>query len=400
MVSWTRRNALLVLISLFISVGFAWYVSSRPMDFRVYYYGAEGVFNDTRPVYGERSGMGWPMHYRYPPLFMLLAYPFTLLSLPWAAALWTFLRCVALTALIVALWNRLGPAASKAAWVVPLFFAGPYVVEDLRYANAQTFIFTLTGGALLAVSAAPVLAAAALALAISIKVWPLFFLPLLAVRREWKVVGWTLVLTALLLLVPAVHFGFNGNLDLLAQWARQEFSTQTGQAEIWFPSQSLRGVLMRYLTVIDYSQVPDSDYPLVNVASVAPSTIRVLWMALGGILYAGLLMITARRKVPMFGLWEALAFTSLILLQPFSQKYTLVVLLWPAMVAGRLAVKSRGRMLLSLASALSFVQPLINGAAAQRLLQALGIDFLVTALMAAYLVIAVLDPSTERYSPG
>src|SRR5688572_26102590 len=121
------------------------------MDFRVYYYGAEGVFNDTRPVYGERSGMGWPMHYRYPPLFMLLAYPFTLLSLPWAAALWTFLRCVALTALIVALWNRLGPAASKAAWVVPLFFAGPYVVEDLRYANAQTFIFTLTGGALLAV---------------------------------------------------------------------------------------------------------------------------------------------------------------------------------------------------------------------------------------------------------
>ena len=189
LVTWTRSNTTLILISLFLSLGFAWYVSSRPMDFRVYYHGADGVFSDTRPVYGDKSGMGWPMHYRYPPLFLFLAYPFTLLPLPWAAALWTFLRCVMLIALMVALWNRLGPTTSKAAWLIPLLFAGPYVVEDLRYGNAQTFIFALTGLALLAVSAAPLLAAAALALAISIKVWPFFFVPLLVAKREWKVVG-------------------------------------------------------------------------------------------------------------------------------------------------------------------------------------------------------------------
>ena len=97
---------------------------------------------------------------------------------------------------------------------------------------------------------------------------------------------------------------------------------------------------MRYLTVIDYSQVPDSDYPLIHVATSAPSTIRLVWMVLAGMLYAGLLMIAARRKNLMFGLLEALAFTALVLLQPFSQKYTLVVLLWPAMVAGRLAERS------------------------------------------------------------
>src|SRR5688572_6259672 len=400
LVIWTRSNATLILISLFLSLGFAWYVSSRPMDFRVYYHGADGVFSDTRPVYGDKSGMGWPMHYRYPPLFLFLAYPFTLLPLPWAAALWTFLRSVMLIALMVALWNRLGPTTSKAAWLIPLLFAGPYVVEDIRYGNAQTFIFALTGMALLAVSAAPLLAAAALALAISIKVWPFFFVPLLVAKREWKVVGWTLALTAVLLLLPAFHFGFTGNLDLLAQWARQEFSTQTGQAEIWFPSQSLRGVLMRYLTVIDYSQVPDSDYPLIHVATSAPSTIRLVWMVLAGMLYAGLLMIAARRKNLMFGLLEALAFTALVLLQPFSQKYTLVVLLWPAMVAGRLAEKRRGQLMLYVAAAASFVQPLVNGAAAQRLLQVLGLDFLVTALLAAYLVMAVFEPPTERYSPG
>src|SRR6185503_8544722 len=114
-------------------------------------------------------------------------------------------------------------------------------------------------------------------------------------------------------LLPSLYFGLHGNLDLLAEWTRQEFATQTGQAEIWFPSQSLRGVLMRYLTVIDYSEVPDSNYPLVHVASLDPGVVRLLWMALAGIGYLGLLAITARRKDSSPGLTDALAFVLLIL---------------------------------------------------------------------------------------
>ena len=102
----------------------------------------------------------------------------------------------------------------------------------------------------------------------------------------------------------------------------------------------------------------------------------------------------------MFGLAEALAFTALILLQPFSQKYALVVLLWPAIVAGRLAVSNPARSLLYAAIGLTLVQPLINGAAAQRLLQVLGLDFLATALLAAFLIVSIFSPSTERYSAG
>jgi hypothetical protein len=229
------------------------------------------------PGYGEKSGMGWPMHYRYPPLFLFLAAPFIVFSLPWAAGIFTALKCGAFFLLIRALWKRLGPSPGAVAWLVPLLLAGPYVVEDLRYGNAQGFIFALTGAALLLVTSAPLLAAFALALAISIKAWPLFFIPYLAARRQWKVAGWTLALTGGLLLLPSLYFGLGSNLDLLAQWARQEFSTQTGSAEIWFPSQSLRGVLMRYLTVIDYTQVPDSNYPLIHVAELDPDVVRVLW---------------------------------------------------------------------------------------------------------------------------
>jgi hypothetical protein len=388
------------LIIVLLSIGFAWYVSAHPMDFRVYYHGTQGVFDGSRPVYGEKSGMGWPMHYRYPPLFLFIAAPFTFLSLPWAAAVWTALKCGALFLLVRALWKRLGPAPGAAAWLVPLLLAGPYVVEDLRYGNAQSFIFALTAATLLLVSSAPLLAAFALALAISIKVWPLFFIPYLAVRREWKVVGWTLAITAVLLLLPSIYFGFGGNLNLLAQWARQEFSTQTGQAEIWFPSQSLRGVLMRYLTVIDYTQVPDSNYPLVHIAEFDPNAVRLLWMVLAGIAYCGLLFIAARKEVRPYGLIEGLAFAMLVLLEPFSQKYALVVLLWPAIVAARVAGKSKARGLLYVAIAVAFIQPLVNGAAAQRLEQVLGFDFLVTALLAAFLVASIFDLSTERYSRG
>jgi hypothetical protein len=381
-----------------LTIGFAWYVSAHPMDFRVYYHGTQGVFDGTRPVYGEKSGMGWPMHYRYPPLFLFIAAPFTLLSLPWAAAIWTALKCGTLLLLTHALWRRLGPAPGYQAWLVPLLLAGPYVVEDLRYGNAQSFIFALTAAALLLVSSAPMLAAFALALAVSVKVWPLFFIPFLAVRRQWKVAAWTLAITAVLLLLPSMYFGFGGNIELLGQWAQQEFSTQTGQAEIWFPSQSLRGVLMRYLTVIDYTQVPDSNYPLIHVAQVDPHVIRLLWMLLAGFAYCGLLFIAASKRARVYGVIEGLAFAMLVLLQPFSQKYTLVVLLWPAMVAGRLAGTGKARGLLYVAIALAFIQPLVNGAAAQRLEQVLGFDFLVTALLAAFLAVSIFDLSTARYS--
>ena len=392
-----QRRIALTLAAAFLAVGFAWYVSSRPMDFRVYYHGAEGVLNESRPVYGNYSGMGWPMHYRYPPIFLFLAMPFTLLPLSWASAVWTFLKCGALFLLIRALWYRLGPTTSTAAWLIPVLLAGPYVVEDLRYGNAQGFIFALTAAALLLLPRARMLAAAALALAISIKVWPLYFLPYLAVRREWKVVGATLALTAILLLIPALYFGVGGNAYLLSRWTQQEISTQTGQTEIWFQSQSLRGVMMRYLTLVDYSVLPDPNYPVINIASVTPETVRTLWIALAGIGYLGLLLVTAWwHRSTKFGLTEALAFTGLILLQPFSQKYSLVVLLWPAMVAGRVVGGNRARGLLYAAIALTLAQPLISGSAAQRLMQVIGFDFLATALLAAFLVASIFASPTER----
>src|SRR5438094_7213260 len=89
-----------------IALAFAYHVAEHPMDFRVYHYGARGVFDGTRPVYGLTSGLGWPMHYRYPPLFLLLFAPFAALPLNWGAAVWVVLKVGVLAALLIGIRGR------------------------------------------------------------------------------------------------------------------------------------------------------------------------------------------------------------------------------------------------------------------------------------------------------
>ena len=360
------------------------------MDFRVYHYGVRGVFDGTRPVYGASSGLGWPMHYRYPPLFLFLFAPFALLPMGWSAAVWVVLKVVVLVLLLQSMQVlRPSPAASR-FWLVPVLLAGPYIVEDFRYGNAQFFIFALTAASLLIARERPVLSAGSLALAISVKVWPLFFVPYLAARRDWKVVSYTLVFVVLLAMVPSFHFGWHGNLELLGQWFAQESQTQLGDSEIWFPNQSLRGVLMRYFTFVDYSGLPDPNYPQVHIAEMDPRTVRAVWLLLAGIAYAALLLIANWRRASDGWIEHGLAFSLVALLEPFTQKYALAVLLWPALAAGNLMKRPVSRILIYTSIVLVLIQPLAPGSTAQRFLQVLGADFAATALVAGVMVLAIL----------
>jgi len=374
-----------------LAAGFAVYVSKHPMDFRVYHYGARGVFDGTRPMYGPTSGLGWPMHYRYPPLFLLLFLPFAWLPLEVAAGLWLILKSIVLVFILRAFWNILPAPDSAAAWIVPLLLAGPFLVQDFRYGNAQFFVFAFTTFSLLLVRKRPVLACAALALATIIKVWPVIFVPVIFLqlndaRARVRLVALTLLGLTGLALLPALHFGFAGNNTLLREWFQQEFATQTGDEEIWFPSQSLRGLMMRYLTTVDYSHVPDSSYRQVNVANWAPARVRLLSFGITAGIY-GLFLITVwRRQQTNLLIDDALAFCLVALLEPFTQKYALVVLLFPAIVLGRCTDDKRVRVLTCGAIGLVWVQILIPGSAAQRWMQVIGLDFTATVFVALALV--------------
>jgi hypothetical protein len=361
------------------------------MDYRVYFYGARGVFDGTRPVYGLNSGLGWPMHYRYPPLFLLVFAPVAMLPLAWGAAVWLLLKIVVLVALLRTAFERLLVAGFSPPSLVPVLFITPYLIEEFRYGNAQFFVFALSVAALLLIEKRPVLSAASLALGISIKVWPLFFLPYLAVRRKWSTAGCTLMFVALFAMLPTLYFGFGNNLRLLREWFSQETHTQLSESEIWFPNQSLRGVLMRYLTVIDYSQVPDSNYVQVNILALNPSSVRLIWMGLAIIVYAAFLWFANQRRQTPDWLGGGLAFCLIAILEPFTQKYALSILLWPVMIVASSQWKARGRLLLYSAAILALVQPLTPGANAQRFLQVLGLDFAAAALITAVFSAACLE---------
>jgi len=333
------------------------------------------------------------MHYRYPPLFLLLFSPLAVLPVAWGAALWVLLKIVVLGTLVRAIVKAQAETANLniQSFAVPFLFITPYLIEELRYGNVQFFVFALTALALLQLRKRPALAAASLALGISIKVWPLFFVPYMAVRRYWKAVGYTIGFICLLAMLPSLYFGFGGNLILLGQWFSQETQTQLSDVEIWFPSQSLRGVLMRYLSVIDYSQVPDSNYPKVNVFALDPSIVRALWLVIATAAYAFFLLLVNRRRSVSEPLETGLGFCLIALLEPFTQKYALSILLWPVIVAAELGSKAPYRTALYLATILVLIQPVTPGADAQRFLQVLGLDFAAAALLTVLIAAACLN---------
>src|SRR5437016_2119705 len=167
---WVAGGALIAVLA-------ALYVARHPMDFRVYYFGARGVFDGTRPVYGRSSGLGWPMHYRYPPLFLLLFAPLAMLPLGLAAAIWVVGKVAVLVVLLRALERRLKPATTfgwqnghqngprgpqngppkpqngdqnvvarfsrRYAVIISFLLITPYLVEEFRYGNAQFFVVAL-----------------------------------------------------------------------------------------------------------------------------------------------------------------------------------------------------------------------------------------------------------------
>src|SRR5215813_11088765 len=102
------------------------------MDFRVYHYGARGVFDGTRPVYGPTSGLGWPMHYRYPPLFVLLFAPLAFLPIGLAAAIWVLAKTGLLIWLIAAFRKHV-PTCPKLGWqtyAISVLLIAPYIIEE------------------------------------------------------------------------------------------------------------------------------------------------------------------------------------------------------------------------------------------------------------------------------
>ena len=362
----------------------SFWASRFAIDFSVYWTIAIAHIRDGRALYVS-DFLPWPMWYRYPPLFVWLFAPLALLPFRAAAFVWALGKCAVGARLLRELLA--GVDLSWRAGLLAAAVAGPYVLSELRYGNAQFYVFALVATALLAARTRPNLAGSLLGLAVALKVWPLFFVPYLAARRLWRVAGLAVVAGAALTLLPALWTGFGAHWLNLQAWYAQESAIAADAGRIWFPSQSLLGVLTRHLTLVDWSAAPDPDYPQVNWLALDAAAVRTAWLVLVALGYGGLLWLARRLPQSCHFRLHGIAFCALILLEPFAQKQSaFTVLLWPALAASALALPPWSRRALSAAAALSLLQVLTFSSPLQRLYQVVGLDALVVLLLALALL--------------
>jgi len=213
-----RTRILLIVLALVSLVGlFTTRVQRKMPDFEVYYTAAARA-HAAQPLYRAEDGH---FQFKYLPVFALIASPLALVPLSAAKAAWFGVSAVLM---LVLLWLSLRalPAVHRPP---ALLLAGTFVAMAKFYAHELVLgqVNLLFG--VLAVLAIVWLrrgrdagAGVLLALAVVVKPYGAIFAPWLAAGRRTTAFASMLGALALLLLVPAVSYGWAGNLRLLASW--------------------------------------------------------------------------------------------------------------------------------------------------------------------------------------
>jgi hypothetical protein len=385
------------------------------IDFPVYYAAGQSLLSGRTDLYSADFARGTVMDYRYPPFFLVSFSPLWLLSYSVSAYIWYLLSIGQIAASLLVLRRLIPGAASKRrVWLVSLLISAQYLVMILHYGNAHLLATTLAfAGLYLAIERRHVAAGLLLAIAITIKLTPLFVLPYFAVKRQWRTLGLLVVFLAALNFAPSIYFGLRGNAALLADWyshviADQQFHEENGPINL-----SLKGQLRRYFSEVDYTRRVDGDtsYPSVSIASASQSSLDAAWLILSGATFVlALVLIKWRSAIQSetaakddSGSYlakggsidgrqlEILEIAFLICLMlfigPLTSKIYFIALLWPLVcVAGFDSVASSNRerlvrVILYLLCAMNLVLPLLPGRSIQRLLLVLGADFYLNLLL-------------------
>jgi hypothetical protein len=305
-------KTVLLLVLLALTLAFGYFCAVRTVDFRAYHGAARQVLSGDFDLYRLES-VRRALTFRYAPVIVFLFIPFAFLPVKAAAFIWFLLNAAALAYVVQLSMKLAGVESGPYAKVFFLAFlaAAGYLVEELRIGNAHIIVIFLLVFSFYLIRKGKVLVPSVLiALAVLTKVVPLLFLFYYGLKK--KVVVCLVIILSLfvLMLVPAIPFGFRTNLDLLKDWGRSMASRFEEPV-----NHSLKGVLFKYLT---RSETEDPKYPRVNVLELSGKSVERLWLFLAGVLVlvlaAGLLK---SREGPTAALLEcSLLVTSMLILSP------------------------------------------------------------------------------------
>lgn len=159
--------------------------------------------------------------FKYLPAFAVLAIPLGTVSLGTAKILW-FCLSLGLIAALVALSLRLLPAARKPVPVLvglAMLAMGKFYGHELVLGQVNALLGVIVLLAVLAIRRGrEPLAGGLIALAIVVKPYAVIFLPWIVARRRWGSIAAATLGVAALLTLPALTYGWNGNIELHRAW--------------------------------------------------------------------------------------------------------------------------------------------------------------------------------------
>ncbi len=192
--------------------------------------------------------------YPNPPIMALILKPFLQLPPPLGASLWFGCKAILTLAAVLGILSLLDtPERPFPLWgkALAVLMSLRPIEGDLVHGNINLLILFLILAALCAFCRGrDALAGLLLGLGIACKLTPALFLLYLAWKRAWTaLIASAISLISFVLLLPAIAFGWNNNLDYLQSWHRQMVAPYAaGIVTSEHQNQSLPGLLHRMLS--------------------------------------------------------------------------------------------------------------------------------------------------------
>jgi hypothetical protein len=215
-----RTRALLAVLAVVSLVAlFTTRVSRKMPDFQVYWTAGARAMH-AEPLYRADDG-----HYqfKYLPAFAIFAAPAAMMPLPAAKGVWFAASAVLMMALLLLSVRALPQVHRPPALLLVLTFLAmaKFYAHELVLGQVNLLFGAIAVLAMVWLRQGRDAAAGLLfALAVVVKPYGVIFLPWLVTRRNRTAFATMAAALIVLLLLPAVRYGWHGNLALLGDWWR------------------------------------------------------------------------------------------------------------------------------------------------------------------------------------
>jgi hypothetical protein len=207
-------------VGLFFAVAVVAFVQrthNELLDFDVYY--KTGVrAASAESLYRAEDGH-W--QFKYLPAFAVVIAPLAQLSPVAARGVWFFLSAALLVVLVNRSYVMLPDRRRRAAFLVwlTILAMGKFFVREVGLGQTNLLLAVLVLAALACwTRGRDVAAGALLAAAAVVKPYAILFLPYLVARRKWSGAASFVVVLVGALVLPALSYGWSGNLAQLHEW--------------------------------------------------------------------------------------------------------------------------------------------------------------------------------------